>query len=707
MRFFVRHIIRNSVFLVALFSLSFLLQGSIEEFQLLQRLLIGSAQQEHFNDIVINDTFSSHAWDSYIEQMDPHKRFFTQEDIDELNAYRYNIDNEILMNQFNFFSQVIDIYDLRINQFAAFYSEYIDNPPHFQSLDSYETDPDKMSYAINDQVQKQYWKSFIDYRVLTQYINLLQAEITENITINMPIDPELSKKAQKNTLEDLDKYIERYDKESIEEKEHFYLNALLAVFDTHTSYFPASKKEQFDIHMSGKLEGIGAELSESNGYIKVVRIVPGSASHRQGDLKPEDLILKVAQENEAPVNTIGMKISDIVQIIRGKKGTAVTLTVRHSNNEEENITIIRDIVEIAATYTKSLILNDDNYDKKIGYIHIPKFYRDVYNSKNRNTTDDMKAALTSLSLSGVDGIILDLRYNEGGFLLDAVNTAGLFIESGPIVQVKDNSPNVTVHSDFNSSIYYHGPLVILINPYSASASEILAAAMQDYNRAIVVGTTSFGKGTVQKVYDFNPDHLLTDFKMDSLGSLKLTIQKFYRIDGGSTQEKGVIPDIIIPDTFAPLDIGERYSDFALPWDTIDSLNYELVNNFDLTKSRLRENSLLRISQSKHFDNINQQVDYLYDLKNNSSYPLNLNHAIQLTLDRDKLNQTFEDQEFNNNSLQYVLPESVTLDPNYTESYDNLFKRLKSDLQLDEAIHILIDLIDLQSEPHKTVSHFYD
>ena len=345
-----------------------------------------------------------------------------------------------------------------------------------------------------------------------------------------------------------------------------YLNSITTIYDPHTAYFPPQDKENFDIAMSGQLEGIGARLTSKGGFIVVAEIVPGSACWRQGQLKVGDKILKVGQGDEEPIDITDMRTDHAVKYIRGKKGTEVRLTVKQVDGSVITIPIIRDIVILEETYTKSAVIDNK------GYINLPKFYADFSGNGGRDCSDDVKNEILKLKEEGVEGIILDLRNNGGGSLQDVVEMAGLFIKEGPIVQVKAKVGKPRVYSDTDESVYYDGPLVVMVNTYSASASEILAAAMQDYGRAVIVGgsPTTFGKGTVQRAFDLDGFVSEAYDEIKPLGALKLTLQKFYRIDGGTTQLKGVTPDIILPDTWSYLNVGEKDQEFPIPWDEIGS-----------------------------------------------------------------------------------------------------------------------------------------
>lgn len=388
------------------------------------------------------------------------------------------------------------------------------------------------------------------------------------------MNPEWERQARQAVLKSMERLFQRMLQERPDDTDSRYLNALAAVFDPHSLYYPPRDKEDFDIEMSGTLEGIGVLLGENEGRVKVLDVVPGGPAWSQNQIKVEDIILKVGQGVEEPVDIVGMTVSDVARLIRGPKGTEVHLTVRKPDGRMMTLALVRNIVEIQETYARSAMIMTENSGRKYGYIFLPRFYHDFNRDHGRNSTADVRKELEKLNQQQVDGIILDLRNNGGGALDDAVNMSGLFIENGPIVQVKDRRSGVRVHSDSDPDIVFRGPLVVLVNTLSASASEIVAAALQDYGRAVIIGGShTFGKGTVQMMIDL--DRFLAPGLGDlrPLGALAMTIQKFYRITGASTQFRGVIPDIILPESASYLEVGEQYLDHPLPWDTVAAVSF--------------------------------------------------------------------------------------------------------------------------------------
>ncbi len=487
-----------------------------------------------------------------------------------------------------------------------------------QKKESYETDPEKIDFANTLDELKNRWRKVLKAQVISQYLDLeeSQKDKLKKAETNQPpakimSETELWKEAIAKVAKRNRNFFQRLHQETLQDHYDRFFNCVTRAFGPHTNYIPPASKEQFDINMRGSLEGIGALLREDDGFIKVVRIIPGSASARQGGLKAEDIILEVAQEGQEPVDITDMRLRDAVRLIRGPKGEAVTLTVKKPDGVTKTIKIVRDVVQIEETFVKSTIIESQD-GRKTGYIFIPSFYRDFEGTKNgangRNSTDDTLKEIQKAVAQNVDGIVLDLRDDGGGALVDAVDIAGLFIKSGPVVQVMNRFGEKRVLSDTNDQIAYNGPLVVLVNKFSASASEIVAAALQDYKRAVIVGGShTHGKGTVQTIIDLNENiPLLHLHKYEDLGALKVTIQKFYRVTGSSTQYKGVEPDIVLPNLFEHIKSGERYLDYSLPWDSIAPAEFTpFKRDFDLKK--IRELSLKRAAQDEGLKIISEEA----------------------------------------------------------------------------------------------------
>ncbi len=552
----------------------------------------------HFSDKVMNDDLAFAAFDLYLKQLDYQKRFLLQSDVDTLSVLAPAIDNNLLKGHILLPDMGYQMLAARIAAVEKISKELLAGGFDYTRDESYETDPDKLKYAASMSDLRERWKKMLKAQIISRYLDLAEEqEISKDE--EKKSDKDLRKEAEEKITKRNLNFFNRMDQETRQDHYDRYFNAITRAFDPHTNYMPPANKEDFDIHMRGSLEGIGALLREEDGYIKVVRIIPGSASARQGLLQAEDIILRVAQGTEEPVEITDMRLRDAVRLIRGPKGSEVRLTVKKPDATKVVIPILRDVVQIEETFVKSTLL-EGVAGKKIGYVVIPSFYRDFEKTRNgsdaRNSTDDTRVAIESLKKQGISGLILDLRNNGGGSLMDAVDTTGLFVKVGPVVQVKNSYGSKRVLSDDDPSVTWDGPLLVLVNQFSASASEILAAALQDYGRAVIVGGAhTHGKGTVQTLVDMNDNiPLLHLKKYDDLGALKVTIQKFYRVNGGSTQYKGVEPDIVLPSLFQHLESGEQYMDNSLPWDQVDPVSFAKLTPSGFDLASLKEKSAKRV-----------------------------------------------------------------------------------------------------------------
>ena len=471
------------------------------------------------------------------------------------------------------------------------------------------------------------------------------------------------------------------------------VNTIVEEFDPHTYYLAPKSKEDFDQRMSGKLEGIGARLQKRMDYIKIVELISGGPAWRSKELEVEDVILKVKQENEEfPVNIVGMRINDAIKYIKGPKGTKVTLTIKKVDGTIRDVTITRDVVELEETYAKSSVIKKDNMT--FGIIDLPSFYVDFNDYKNINAAKDVKTEIERLKAEGIDGLVLDLRNNGGGSLPTVVEMAGLFIKDGPIVQVRSTGEAKEVLKDRDSSISWDGPLVILVNEISASASEIMAAAMQDYKRAIVIGgKQTYGKGTVQNVINLN--NMLRNNTSGDLGALALTTQKYYRINGGSVQLEGVKSDVNVPGKFSFIEVGEKDKENALPWDEIDAAVYTPWDNyFDYTtaikksKERMSNNPQLKLIEDNARwvkNKIDETIVPLNYNKYKAGLKLNEEEAKQFeALSNYKTNLTFD-----STSYEKTLFTKDTTD--LKEKRMRWHESLTHDVYVEEAINVLEDL----------------
>lgn len=623
--------INKSLFLIApmLFvAFGFYLKTQDEGEDILMKAVNASLQGAHYDPAVINDEFSEKAFKLYLKNLDANKRLLSKSDVKQLDKFEKEIDDEIKNGTYNLFNASIKLVNKQTTLTEQFFEDILAQPFDFNINEEVDFD-EEIPYAKNDKELKDRWRKYLKYSVLTKlYTDQLAQEKAEEksdtVFTPKPFDT-LEYNARKSVLKTHRDYYSRLKRLERKDRLSMYINSITGVYDPHTNYFPPADKENFDIQMSGQLEGIGAQLQEKDGYIKITNIIPGGPSSLQGDLQANDLILKVKQEGGEAVNIVDWRIDDAVKIIRGKKGTKVTLTVRKPDGAEQDITITRDVVILEETYAKSLLLNDKD-NVKTGYIYLPSFYADFRNPRGRFSWKDVKAEVEKLKTAGVKGIILDLRSNGGGSLDDVVKMGGLFIDEGPIVQVKEKGRKPQVLADRYAGAEWDGALVIMINEFSASASEIMAAAMQDYGRAVIVGSSSsHGKGTVQRFLNLN--QTIRNKNIPDLGSIKLTIQKFYRINGDATQLKGVSSDILLPDNYMYIKTGEKEQDYPMAWDQIESASYD-SKSYQVKKS-VFETSNARVQSNETFKLIEENARRWEKQRESRKYPLSIaKYALQ-------------------------------------------------------------------------------
>lgn len=665
---------------------------------MIQNAVMKILEEAHFSPKDINNEYSERVFNYYIDYIDSYKRFFTQEDLKKLEEYKYLIDDQVKANELEFFNASMGILDSRIEEVQNYYNEIINSPFDFSTYEEYELDADKRFFAANSEELKKNWKTGLKYEIVVKMARKIEnyQDLDEEKSLE-----EIEKEAIEEVKENFDDWFKRFNKVRRSDRFGAYLNTFTHVFDPHSDYLSPKEKQDFDISMGGKLEGIGARLQTDGDMTKVVSIVPGGPVWKDKRIEVNDHILKVRQEGgDEAVDIFGMRIDDVVQLIRGKKGTVVTLTIKKIDGATEEIALERDVVNTQESFARSAMLYEpEGGSKTIGYIDLPKFYSSFEGKDGNSCAQDIKRELIKLKANNVNGVILDLRNNGGGSLRDVVDMSGLFIESGPIVQVKPRSRSPFVYKDEDESVIYDGPLIVLINEFSASASEILAAAMQDYKRAVIVGSKSFGKGTVQRFIDL--DRAVRGFdEFKPLGELKVTMQKFYRIDGGSTQLKGVEPDILLPDRYNLLDVGEREYDYAMEWTSIDPLSYNQdvrqVTDLEALKSRSEE----RISKHTQFNLIQEQAKYLKRKSEQTAYPLTLEAYQTLIADRKKEEEKYKDimkSEFDVIKVANLQDDMVkiNMDETTVARNEDWLKSINRDIYIEEALNIIKDMIELE------------
>ena len=593
-----------------------------EKDKILVYILRNILTRSHFVVKDMNDDFSEYVYKEFIDGLDPNKRYFTQKDIKEFSEFKYLIDDQLLKEDISFYNLVYSRFLSKIKNAKSYYGDLLAQPFNFKKEESIDVNYDEIPFAENESELIDYWRKQLKLSTLIRIqdkVDKQKGKKKKDKKFKTLSFKELEKEARLEVLKNMDDLYLR-----IEELEHddwfsTFLNSVVGAFDPHTTYMAPRTKERFDQDMSGKLEGIGARLLKKGIYTEIFELVSGGPAWKQGELEPGDIILEVAQGKKEPLDIVGMRLGDAIKFIKGKKGTEVRLTVKKKlDGSTKIISIIRDVVELEETFVKSSIVEKDG--KKYGIINLPKFYIDFDEKNYRDSAKDMEKEIERLKEQGVSGLMIDLRDNGGGSLKTAIEISGLFIDQGPIVQVKYRGEKPIIKKDIDPKIQWDGAVVVLVNEFSASASEIFAAAMQDYKRAVIIGgNQTYGKGTVQSVMPINR---FTKYDKD-LGAIKMTIQKFYRVNGGSTQIEGVYSDIAIPSRYSYMKFGERDLDGALVWDKVKQADYVQSNSYE-NFSDVIYNSKQRIANDETFKLINEYAKWLKDKQDDTSYSLNYN-----------------------------------------------------------------------------------
>lgn len=673
--------------------------------------LVEGINRLHFQPQAINDDFSKKVYDLYLDRLDGRRMYLTQQDINKLKPFESQLDEQINKSSFEFFDLSVTLLDASIVKAEKTFYEIIKKDFDFNVKEALETDTDKKAFAKNDDELREYWRKMIKYSLMLKVADKIKEDDAERLknsgqeTTGIKVAPEAKSReaafleeAKTELTKDYENMFKRIHKQKRSDRLSIYLNAIANIFDPHTEYFEPVEKQNFDISMSGRLEGIGARLQTlpDGEYTKVSDIIVGGPAWKQKELEVDDIIMKVQQQGKEAVDIAGMEINEVVSMIRGDKNTEVTLTVkRKADGSVKQITILRDEVIIDEGYVKSLIIEDKKVNKKIGYIKLPRFYADFDNEEGHQCATDVALELEKLKAQQVEGIILDLRYNGGGSLRDVVKMSGFFIEKGPIVQVKARDTKPEVLSDTDPEVQYTGPLVIMVNEFSASASEIMAAAMQDYGRAVIVGTKTYGKGTVQRFIDL--DRTVRGFEeFKPLGEVKMTIQKFYRINGGSTQLEGVTPDIILPDNYLYVPVGEREMEYPMAWTKIESVPFsQNVMRFN-GMNRYIETSTARQKGNETFSLILDNARRIKQQRDDTNVTLNLKEFLTEDAEDEKLGKKFEEllKPIENLSAQN-LPEdlpSINADESKKARNDEWLKDVYKDVHLYETLAIIYDMM---------------
>jgi len=642
----------------------------------------------------LNDSFSEQVFKTFIDGLDPSKRYFTQDDIKEFSKYKYQIDNQLLNDDLSFYNLVYNCFLERVKKAKSYYGGILDKPFDYTKEETIDLDYEKLPFAKNYNELIDNWRKQLKLQTLDKIQEQTALEKdTHKKDKNYIVKSfaTLEKEARAEVLKSMDELYIRIEELEHEDWFSTYLNAIVSGFDPHTTYMQPNVKEVFDQNISGKVEGIGARLQKKGIYTQIFELVSGGPAWKQGELEEGDIILKVAQGDKEPLNIVGMRLDDAIKFIKGPKGTEVRLTIKKKiDGTIQEIAIIRDVVELGETFVKSSVVMKNN--KKYAIIDLPSFYIDFSDENFRDSAKDMEKEIERLKSEDVEGLIIDLRNNGGGSLKTAIEISGLFIDEGPIVQVQYRGENPVIKRDTDPKIQWDKAVVVLVNEFSASASEIFAAAMQDYKRAVILGgNQTYGKGTVQNILPINQFYPKYD---KDLGFLKMTIQKFYRINGGSTQREGVYSDIAMPTRLSYLKNGERDLEGALDWDKVAQADYKQANSY-ANFGDVVYNSKQRIASNEKFIKINEYAKWLKENQDNASFSLNYEKFIKENEAKEKEAKKFTAVFEFKSDVTYTSPkyelalvkENKDLESKRAAWHKNLTK----DIYISEALNVLSEL----------------
>lgn len=657
--------------------------------------------QGHYEPKDINDDFSKKIFAKYFEDLDPEKNIFLQQDMQTLQKFSTKIDDEVKGAPVQFFLEAGKLFDVRVKEAEVFYKELLAKPFDFTKTETYVSESDKKTFPANDTERKDGWRKYLKYLTLQRYADLVDSRESNKgkegaVT---KADADLEKEAREKVLATMTRTFDRYrNKFTEDDKFTVFVNVIAEMMDPHTEFLPPLDKRYFDETMSGSFFGIGAQLTYDEGNIKIASVLPGGPAQKSGGVEAGDVIVRVGEGKEGtPTELSGFTVQDAVKLIRGKKGSEVKLTLRKKDGTLKALTLVRDKIVQDEAYVRSAVINEGT--QKVGYIYLPEFYADFQQMDGVRSGMDVAKEVNKLKAEGVDGIVIDLRNNGGGALYDVIQIAGLFIDEGPIVQVRDRAGKPQVMRDKDNGLVYDGPLVVMVNEMSASASEILAAAMQDYGRGIVMGSSStYGKGTVQRTIGLDPESNFSNANAE-LGSLKLTLQKFYRISGGSTQQKGVIPDVVIPDYLENLKIREKDNIYSLPYDEISKASYPMWKT-GYNREAIKQMASNRIASDTIFKRI-QEASVYVGKQNDKEYSLQLD---KYRLEQKKIREAVKKIE-SLTKLSKPLPATfmkqdegkyVSVDKDKTERYKQWLTSVSKDVYVDQAVKVINDMVAQQN-----------
>lgn len=666
----------------------------------------------HYKPATVDDKFSENVFNKYLEYIDPSKRFLLQSDYDLFKKDYHNLDDYYKSENLGFYNSTVDTIYKRIAEAEKYSMDALSKPFDFNQKENFNIDYKTSKFAKDKTEAKDLWRKYLKYNVMLEIISMqdeLKGQKKDTLDNSSSIKPvkdpladekkkitkdtpfaEVEKMAREEVKDLISDYFRRIKQTKRENYFSIYMNSFTEQYDPHTTYFSPTSKEDFEFEMSGQMEGIGAKIQDKRGYATIAELIVGGPAWKSNKLEVGDKIIKVAQgKNGEAKNIVGMILSDAIRLIKGKKGTEVVLTIQKKDGSQQTISLIREVIESEEVFARSSVITDEKGDK-YGIIYLPEFYTPMGKEGGRYPSDDIKKEIDILKKENIKGLVFDVRNNGGGSLEEVVKISGLFINQGPIVQVRRSDGMLKIHEDKDNSIAYDGPLVVMVNELSASASEIFAAAMQDYGRAVIVGSPqTFGKGTVQTILPLDRQS-----GSDELGAIKLTIQKFYRVNGGSTQLKGVQSDIALVDQFTYEDISEASRPEALNWDQIKPLVIaKWPSAFDLAK--IKANSKARLANNAHLALMNESFKFIKSMEDVKEIPLNLEDYKTYRKTREDKIKKFEALDKYKNNFKFTMNQNdlatTKTDTVLKAKRNNWFKGMQKDFYLNEAVNVLRDI----------------
>lgn len=666
----------------------------------------------HYKPATVDDKFSENVFNKYLEYIDPSKRFLLQSDYDLFKKDYHNLDDYYKSENLGFYNSTVDTIYKRIAEAEKYSMDALSKPFDFNKKENFNIDYKTSKFAKDKNEAKDLWRKYLKYNVMLEIISMqdeLKGQKKDTLDNSSSIKPvkdpladekkkitkdtpfaEVEKMAREEVKDLISDYFRRIKQTKRENYFSIYMNSFTEQYDPHTTYFSPTSKEDFEFEMSGQMEGIGAKIQDKRGYATIAELIVGGPAWKSNKLEVGDKIIKVAQgKNGEAKNIVGMILSDAIRLIKGKKGTEVVLTIQKKDGSQQTISLIREVIESEEVFARSSVITDEKGDK-YGIIYLPEFYTPMGKEGGRYPSDDIKKEIEILKKENIKGLVFDVRNNGGGSLEEVVKISGLFINQGPIVQVRRSDGMLKIHEDKDNSIAYDGPLVVMVNELSASASEIFAAAMQDYGRAVIVGSPqTFGKGTVQTILPLDRQS-----GSDELGAIKLTIQKFYRVNGGSTQLKGVQSDIALVDQFTYEDISEASRPEALNWDQIKPLVIaKWPSAFDLAK--IKANSKARLANNAHLALMNESFKFIKSMEDVKEIPLNLEDYKTYRKTREDKIKKFEALDKYKNNFKFTMNQNdlatTKTDTVLKAKRNNWFKGMQKDFYLNEAVNVLRDI----------------